>query len=124
MEDYNAEVQQRWGQTAAYQEYTEKTKNCSENQWNSMVSGLDDIFREFARCVQRGAQTGSPEAQALVERLQAHITENFYTCTKQILAGLGQMYVADERFQNNIDRHGSGTAAFASEAIRLYCAGN
>ena len=52
---------------------------------------------------------------------EAHPHANYYHCTKEILAGLGQMYVADERFQNNIDKHGNGTAAFIRDAIQVYC---
>ena len=61
------------------------------------------------------------EAQALVTKLQAHITANYYTCTDEILAGLGKMYVADERFKKNIDKYGDGTAEFAAAAIEAYC---
>ena len=60
-------------------------------------------------------------AQSLVKLLQNHITENYYLCTNEILACLGQMYVADERFKHNIDKHGEGTAAFICEAIKIYC---
>ena len=56
-----------------------------------------------------------------MKKLQDHITENHYTCTKPILFGLGQMYVADERFRQNIDKHADGTSAFVSEAIAIYC---
>ena len=63
----------------------------------------------------------SAEAQSLVKALQSHITENYYQCTNDILSGLGQMYVADERFKNNIDKHADGTAQFVSEAIKIYC---
>jgi hypothetical protein len=63
----------------------------------------------------------SAEAQALVTKLQAHITANYYTCTDEILAGLGKMYVADERFKKNIDKHCEGTAEFAADAIVVYC---
>nr|MCR4718760.1 TipAS antibiotic-recognition domain-containing protein [Bacillota bacterium] len=52
---------------------------------------------------------------------QNHITENYYICTNEILSGLGQMYVADERFRNNIDKNADGTAAFICEAIKVYC---
>ena len=79
------------------------------------------IFAEFAACKDSGASADSVEAQALVSKLQAHITENYYTCTDEILAGLGKMYVADERFKKNIDKYGEGTAEFASEAIEAYC---
>ena len=78
------------------------------------------IFAEFTACKQSGVDASSNEAQALVAKLQAHITENYYTCTDEILAGLGKMYVADERFKKNIDKHGEGTAEFVSEGIRIY----
>ena len=78
------------------------------------------IFAEFAACRASGASADSDEAQALVAKLQAHITENYYTCTHEILTGLGKMYVADERFKKNIDKYGDGTAEFVLEGIRIY----
>jgi hypothetical protein len=68
-----------------------------------------------------GAKADSAEAQAIVAKLQAHITANYYTCTDEILAGLGKIYIADERFKKNIDKHGYGTAEFASKAIAIFC---
>jgi hypothetical protein len=79
------------------------------------------IFAEFAACKNSGESADSAEAQALVAKLQAHITANYYTCTDEILAGLGKMYVVDYRFKKNIDKYGDGTAEFASEAIASYC---
>ena len=61
----------------------------------------------------------SETAQRLVKKLQDYITTNFYHCTDDILAGLGQMYICDERFKNNIDKNGEGTAEFVSEAIKI-----
>ena len=75
------------------------------------------IFAEFTACRDSGVSADSAEVQALVAKLQAHITANYYTCTDEILAGLGKMYVADERFKKNIDKYGEGTAEFAAEAI-------
>ena len=66
-------------------------------------------------------EPGETKEQALAAKLQAHITTNYYTCTAEILAGLGKMYIADKRFKNNIDKQGEGTAEFAAEAIELYC---
>ena len=68
-----------------------------------------------------GHAADSKEAQALVKELQNYITENYYTCTDEILAGLGQMYVTDERFKNNIDQYALGTATFVDQAIATYC---
>ena len=79
------------------------------------------IFAEFAACKDSGMSADSTEVQSLVAKLQAHITANYYTCTDEILAGLGKMYVADERFKKNIDKYGEGTAEFAAEAINLFC---
>ena len=78
------------------------------------------IFSEFAVCKTSGASADSSEAQALVAKLQEHITDSYYTCTDEILAGLGKMYVADERFKKNIDKHGEKTAEFAAEANAVY----
>lgn len=119
-ENYKNEVKERWGKTDAYKEHTEKTKNYSRDKWNDLAQGMNDILNEFAVCMRNGAGPGSAKAQSLVKMLQNHITENYYTCTNEILASLGQMYVADERFKNNIDKHGEGTAGFISEAIAVY----
>ena len=78
------------------------------------------IFAEFAACKDSGASADSAEAQTLVAKLQAYNTANYYTCTDEILAGLGKMYVADERFKKNIDKYGEGTAEFTAEGIRIY----
>ena len=117
---YKAEAQEKWGGTDAYKEHKERTKDYSGQKWNDLAQGMDEIMGAFAACMKNGDAPASPGAQALVQRLQAHITENYYHCTSQILAGLGQMYVADERFRNNIDKHGPGTAQFICEAIGIY----
>ena len=117
---YDTEVRERWGNTDAYREHEKKTKNYTKEKWAEANDGLMAIFAEFAACKQNGAETDSNEAQALVAKLQVHITANYYTCTDEILAGLGKVYVADERFKKNIDKYGEGTAEFASEGIRIY----
>ena len=118
---YEAEAKRRWGETAAYQEHAEKTASYSKDQWQEVNDGLMTVLTKFAVCMKEGHAADSTEAQTLVKELQNYITENYYTCTDEILAGLGQMYVADERFKNNIDKHTPGTAAFISEAITVYC---
>ena len=119
-EQYKAEAKEKWGSTDAYREYEEKAKGQSRDSAQSAADGLDAIFAEFAQCMENRDTADSAVAQALVKKLQQHITDNFYTCTPQILAGLGQMYVLDERFRDNIDRHGIGTASFVSAAINHY----
>ena len=120
-ETYKAEAKEKWGKTDAYKQHEEKTGNYSKKKWNDLAAGMDDIMAQFALCMKNGCSPVSEDAQQLVKALQNHITENYYNCTDPILAGLGQMYVADERFKNNIDKHADGTAAFICEAIASYC---
>ena len=119
MNDYNTEARSRWGATAAYREHEQKTKNYTKEKWAEANDGLMAIFAEFSACKGRGMSADSAEAQALVAKLQTHITAHYYTCTDEILAGLGKMYVADERFKKNIDKYGEGTAEFVADAISI-----
>ena len=120
MKNYENEARERWGNTDAYREHEQKTKNYTKEKWTEANDGLMAIFAEFAALKNSGASADSAEAQALVAKLQAHITENYYTCTDEILAGLGKMYVCDERFRKNIDKSGEGTAVFVADAIASY----
>ena len=118
--NYEVEARERYGGTAAYREHEQKTKNYTKEKWDESNDGLMAIFAKFAACKQSGTEVDSNEAQELVTKLKAHITANYYTCTDEILAGLGKMYVCDERFKKNIDKYGEGTAEFAAEGIRIY----
>lgn len=118
--NYKTEARSRWENTDAYREHEQKTKNYTKEKWAEANDGMMAIFAEFAACKESGLSADSAEVQALVAKLQAHITANYYTCTDEILAGLGKMYVADERFKKNIDKYGEGTADFAAEGIRIY----
>ena len=120
MKNYETEARFRWSNTDAYREHEQKTKNYTKEKWAEANDGLMAIFAEFSACKDSGVSADSDEAQALVAKLQTHITANYYTCTDEILAGLGKMYVADERFKKNIDKYGEGTAEFAAEGIRIY----
>ena len=119
--DYKNEARERWGNTDAYREYETKKKSYIEQKYDAVNVDMKVIFDEFFDCKISGKTVDSAEARALVVKLQTHITESYYTCTDEILAGLGKMYVADERFRQNIDKSGEGTAEFAAEAIAVYC---
>ena len=121
MNNYDSEAKQRYGETEAYKEHEQKTANYSQDKWQEVNNGLMAVFAKFAECKQNGNTADSDKALALAKELQAYITENYYTCTNEILAGLGKMYIADERFKNNIDKNGNGTAEFVAAAIENYC---
>ena len=115
MENYEKEAKQKWGETEAYKEYEQKPKS------EKAAIGMEAIFANFAKIKQSGASYDSMAAQGAVKQLQDYITEYYYTCTTPILAGLGQMYVADNRFKNTIDKNGEGTAEYVFRAIMIYC---
>ena len=120
LQQYAAEAKEKWGNTAAWQESKQKAAGKTSAQKQSMADGL---MEKFAQLGAMGAVAPeSAEAQAWVKSLQEYITANYYTCTKEILSGLGQMYPADERFRENIDvAGGEGTAELAGKAIEIYC---
>lgn len=116
---YAEEVKERWGETAAYKESFSKTKTYDEKQWQFLTQEGADILRAFGESRELSPESG--EAQALVKKWQDYITDNFYQCSNEILAGLGLMYTEDKRFTENIDKNGAGTAEFMSKAIEVYC---
>ena len=116
---YAQEAKQRWGNTDAYAQYEEKTESYDDPQWKLLKGEGEAILRRFGE--NRHLDPASEEAQELVKDWQAYITANFYDCTKVILACLAEMYVGDERFTQNIDRFGEGTALFMATAIEIYC---
>ena len=118
---YADEVRERWGDTEAYRESERRTANYSQSDWDALYDGMDAIMAGFAELKADGASPDSERTHLQVGKLRQFITDNMYTCTDEILAGLGQMYVADERFTKNIDKHGDGTAEYIGECINSYC---
>ena len=120
IEEYKERAKAQWGDTPAYQEYEKKNGHRSAKEENVVMHGLLELFVEFGGMKEMAADENKPQAQ--VKKLQDYISEHFYHCTNEILAGLGQMYAADGEFKKNIDHAGGdGTADFAAEAIRIYC---
>lgn len=118
LEAYAAEAKEKWGDTAAYRQFEKKGKSAMEN--NAAGEALMRILADIG--ADRALVPNAPAVQEKVKALQEHITKNFYPCTKEILASLGQMYTQDERFRTNIDAFGGeGTAEFAAQAIEVYC---
>lgn len=116
---YAEEVKERWGNTDAYVQSQKKTSKYSKEDWKRLNDGMDSLIKQFSECLNENPS--SEKAQELVKSWQQYITDTYYDCTKEILAGLGQMYVADDRFTKNMDKYGEGTAKFISDAIAVYC---
>ena len=120
IDEYAAQAKASWGQTPAYKEFEEKSKGRTDKENRDLGEGMMMIFTEFGAILE--TDPASEEAQALVKKLQDYITEHFYTCTNEILSGLGKMYAGGGDFTTNIDGYGGkGTAEFVHQAIEHYC---
>lgn len=120
LDRYAAEAKAKWGKTQPYKEFEQKTAGQTPEQMQSTGDALMDIFAEIGAI--RHLSPASDEAQALIAKLQGFITAHYYTCTKQILKGLRQLYIAGDSMTENIDKAGGeGTAQFAHDAIEIYC---
>ena len=114
-----SEAKSKWGNTAAFKEFEQRFAGKSEQDKDATADGLMNLFKEFGQMMDKSHTDA--EVQNQVQKLKQYITDNYYTCTSEILAGLGQMYVSDARFTENIDKvGGSGCAKFVSEAIKAY----
>ena len=116
---YAEEAKNLYCETDEYNEYTQKTMNYNQNDWVKIGKDVNSIFESFADAMDKGVE--SSEVQALVKNWQDFITKNFYNCTQKTLSDLGKLYIQDERFAKNINKHKAGLAEFVSEAIDFYC---
>lgn len=120
IEDYAREAKAAWGQTGAYREYEEKSKDWKEADIQKINRGFMNLFVEFGRLLYLDPAESAVQRQ--VKKLQDYITEHFYTCTPEILKGLGAMYADGGDMTENIDKAaGEGAAQFIAKAIQIYC---
>lgn len=113
--EHEAEAKQRWGGTDEFTQSVNRTKNYTKQDWEAINAENTEIYEQFVGLMPDGA--GSPEAREVVERHRQHISRWYYECSTEVHAGLGQMYVADQRFTTNIDKTADGLAAFMAEAF-------
>ena len=120
IDEYAAQAKASWGHTKAYQEYETKSHGRTKEDQQKLNVEMMTIFAELGKV--KDMPCDAPEPQALIRKLQEHISAHYYQCTDEILLSLGQMYAAGGKFTENIDRAGGkGTANFACKAIEAYC---
>ena len=120
IDEYQTQAETLYGKSEVWQEYQQKIKRRSREQSQAVNGKVMDFFVELGKL--RHLSPESPEVQTWVRKLQDFFTENFYTCTPQILKGLGEMYAGGGSMTENIDAAGGkGTGEFAKKAIDIYC---
>lgn len=120
IEKYEAEIKAKWGNTKEYQDYRQKDIARNGGSYSKIANELLKIFSELGKL--KHLTPNADEVQNGIAAIQKFITDNYYECTNKVLRELGEMYVDDERFRNNIDNAGGdGTADFVKQAIVVYC---
>lgn len=120
IDEYAAQAKSLWGKTPEYKEFEEKHKDRTPEQEKIVSVQFMSIFTEFGKI--KDTDPASETAQGLVKKLQDFISEHYYTCSNEILSGLGRMYSGGGDFTENIDKAGgNGTAEFVDRAIGIYC---
>ncbi|MBD5637867.1 MerR family transcriptional regulator [Clostridium botulinum] len=116
---YSREVKEKYGNTSAYKESNEKTSKYTKEDWSNIMKDWDIIYKKLASLMDKAP--ASSEVQEAIHQFRQHISKNFYDCTPEIFKGLGEIYVNDERFTDNIDKYKVGLSKFLREAINVYC---
>ncbi len=120
IDEYTKQAKEQWGNTDAYKEFEKKSETRTKQEEQNLGQAMMSLFTEFGSMMEKGSE--GKQVQAQVKKLQDYITQNYYTCTNEILSGLGKMYAAGGEFTENIDRAGgAGCAEFVAGAIDIYC---
>ncbi|MGK5111548.1 MULTISPECIES: MerR family transcriptional regulator [unclassified Geodermatophilus] len=119
---YEAETEERWGGTEAYAESKRRTAAYAKDDWVRIKAEMEDIGTRFVRAMQSGVPADSAEAMDIAEAHRQQISRDFYECTPEIQAGLGRMYVEDERFAATYERMAPGLAQYVSTATQANAA--
>ena len=119
MDEYSTQAKALYGKTEAYKEFEQKSKNRTKEQEKDLGAQVMDFFVRLGKM--RPCEPDSEEAQTWAKELQDFFTENFYTCTPQILGSLAESYAGGGSMTENIDKvGGAGTGSFAKEVIDIY----
>lgn len=119
---FTAEAEERWGDTDAYEESARRTKSYTKDDWDRQREEQASIYRDAVAAMQGGAKPEDVVAMDLAERHRLAIDRWFYPCSRRMHRDLAELYEADDRFAQNIDRFGVGLTPFLAEAIRANAA--
>ncbi|CAM4417841.1 TipAS antibiotic-recognition domain-containing protein [Deinococcus marmoris] len=115
--EHEAEARERWGETDAYRQSTARTGRYTKADWEAVKAEMNAIYARYVSLMAAGTPPDSAEAQAVAADHRAHISARYYVASPEMMRGLAQMWMADERFTRNIDRAGEGLAAYSSAAV-------
>jgi hypothetical protein len=121
-EEYEQEAEERWGDTEAWSQSQARTRSYTKDDWVRVKAEGEDVEARMAAALQGGVAPDSPQAMDLAEEARQQISRNFYDCSPEMHAGIGRMYVEDERFTAHYERRAPGLAQWVSTAVQANAA--
>ncbi|MGX1669592.1 MerR family transcriptional regulator [Streptomyces sp. NPDC055400] len=116
-EQYADEARERWGGTDSYAESQRRAARYTKDDWKRMQAEVADWGERYASLMAAGEPPTGERAMDMAEEHRQHITKWFYECGFEIHCGLGEMYVADERFKEFYESMRPGLAEHLRGAI-------
>jgi DNA-binding transcriptional MerR regulator len=117
-EPYAEEAEQRWGETDAYKVSAERAKAYTEADWRAIKDEQAAIVAAACAALEAGLRPDDPRAMDVAERHRLSIDRWFYPCSPRMHCGLADLWEADRRYAENIDKHAAGLTAFLAAAVR------
>jgi DNA-binding transcriptional MerR regulator len=114
---YEDETKARWGSADSYAESVRRTKRYTKEDWQSIRSEFEAITIAFADIMKAGIAPTDQRAMDIAERHRLHIDRWFYPCPTTMHMELGEMYVSDDRFAANYEKHRKGLTEYIRDAI-------
>lgn len=121
MKKYNKEVIERYGNTEEYLDYEEKTKDYDKKMFDNLKNMMSEIFLKFSNNLKENIPSSDMKTIELVSELKKFLSDNFFYCSNEVLLGIANTYVCDNRFKEFVDSRSVGTSEYVLEAVKYYC---
>lgn len=118
IEQYKGEIKAKWGNTNAYKQSVDRTKQWTKEDFERIKDEGQAITLSLSKLMDKGV--ASAEVQEQIERHFQHINQ-FYDCSYEMYRALGNMYSEDQRFADNYNTVAPHLAEFTRDAIAYYC---
>jgi MerR family transcriptional regulator, thiopeptide resistance regulator len=116
-DDYAAEAQERWGDSEAWEQSQRRAKSYTKEQWQQIKQETDEINGRYAELMRAGVPSNSPEAMDVAEDARRQIGRWFYDCSREMHAGIANMYVSDPRYTQAYEALAPGLAQYVRGAV-------
>jgi hypothetical protein len=116
-DEYQAEAQERWGETDAWKQSKSRTKRYTKDDWAQVKAEMEAVGAAFVAAKRSGEPATSEAAMDAAEAARLHIDRRFYDCSHDVHRNLGDMYIADPRFTKTYEDQEPGLAQYVRDAI-------